>query len=190
MSRSTLHSRRTRAAIVLAAAAAVVAAGVAPASAETLRTDDGADATASLTDMRKIRITHGTEDVTVRITYPNLRKKGAAHQSVYLDRNPDRRGPEFALFTPLFSGSEYALVRMRDWKVSSDGPISCSYSVDLRWARDVALVRIDRTCLGNPDDLRVALRMRDLADGSHPVTDWLGERREFTDWLVSGAPAA
>jgi hypothetical protein len=184
------HTRRTRAAIALAAAATAVLTSVAPASAETVSADDGADATASLTDMRKVRITHGTDRVTVRITYTDLRRRGAAHQAVYLDKNPDRRGPELALFTPLFSGSDYALVRMRKWKVTSDGPISCDYSVDLRWRRDVALVEIDRGCLGDPDELRVALRMRDLYDGSHPVTDWLGDRREFTDWLASGAPAA
>lgn len=184
------RTRRTRAAIAVAAAATVVITGVAPASAETVKADDGADATASLTDMRKIRITHGTENVTVRIGYPNLKKRGNAVQSVYLDKNPNRRGPEFGLFTPLFSGSDYALLRMRKWKVTSDGPISCSYNVDLRWRRDVVVIEIDRACLGEPDDLRVGLRMRDLADGSHPVTDWFGERREFTDWLVSGAPAA
>lgn len=183
------HTRRTRAAIALAAAATTVLAGVAPASAETINTDDGADATASLTDMRKVRITHGAERVTVRISYTDLRRRGSATQAIYLDKNPNRRGPEFALFTPLFSGSDYALVRMRKWKVSSDGPISCDYSVDLRWRRDVVVVEIDRGCLGDPDDVRVALRMRDLYDGSHPVTDWLGDRREFTDWLVSGSPA-
>ena len=31
--------------------------------------------------------------------------------------------------------------------------------------------------------------MRDLADGSHPVTDWLKGRRKFTRWLSSGAVA-
>ncbi|GAA1475784.1 hypothetical protein GCM10009623_02300 [Nocardioides aestuarii] len=183
-------TRRTRTAVALAAAATAVLTSVAPASAETYSTDDGADATASLTDMRKVRITHGTEKVSVRITYPNLKKRGQAIQTVYLDKNPDRRGPEFALTTPLFSGSDYALVRMRKWKISSDGPIDCAYSVDLRWRRDVAVVEIDRDCLGSPDELRVALRMKDLHDGSHPITDWLGDRREFTGWLASGSPAA
>lgn len=181
-------TRRTRSAVALAAAATAVLVSVAPASAETFRTDDGADATASLTDMRQVRITHGTEQVTVRIAYPNLKKQGQATQAVYLDKNPDRRGPEFALLTPLFSGSDYALVRMRKWKVTGDGPISCDYSVDLRWRRDVVVVEIDRECLGNPDEVRVALRMRDDHDASHPITDWLGDRREFTDWLVAGAP--
>lgn len=179
-------TRRTRTAVALAAAAAAVLTSVAPASAQTFRTNDGADATASLTDMRKVRITHGADDVTVRITYPNLKKQGQANQAVYLDKNPDRRGPEFALFTPLFSGSDYALLRMRKWKVSSDGPIACDYSVDLRWRRDVVLVEIDRECLGEPDELRVGLRMRDLYDASHPVTDWLLGRRELTDWVAVG----
>lgn len=181
-------TRRSRTAVALAAAATAVVTSVAPASAETYRTNDGADATASLTDMRKVRITHGTDNVTVRITYPNLKKRGQASQTVYLDKNPDRRGPEFALTTPLFSGSDYALVKMRKWKVVGDGPIACDYSVDLRWRRDVVVVEIDRECLGSPDELRVGLRMRDVYDASHPITDWLGDRRDFTDWLVSGSP--
>lgn len=181
-------TRRTRTAVALAAAATAVLTSVAPASAETYRTDDGADATASLTDMRQVRITHGTDNVTVRIAYPNLKKQGQATQAIYLDKNPDRRGPEYALVTPLFSGSDYALVKMRKWKVVGDGPIACDYSVDLRWRRDVVVVEIDRDCLGSPDELRVGLRMRDVYDASHPITDWLGDRRDFTDWLVSGSP--
>lgn len=178
-----------RAGLVLAATATALAATIAPAQAETVVVADGADATASLTDMLNVRITHGEQKVTVRTTFPNLRKRGSAVQTVFLDKNPGRRGPEFALTTPLFSGSDYALVRMRKWKATS-GSLRCDYSVDLRWRRDVAVVTIDRGCLGEPDELRVGLRMKDRHDASHPVTDWLGDRRDFTDWLVSGAPAA
>ena len=181
-----MTTRRTRAGIALATAAAAVLTAVAPASAETVSTDDGADATASLTDMRRTRITHGDDQVTVRITYPNLRRKGQAVQSVFVDKNANRRGPEFALFTPLFSGSDYALLRMRRWKVSG-GPVDCDYDVDLRWRRDVLLVEMDRACFGQPDEVRVALRMRDDHDASHPVIDWLGEPREFTGWLTAGS---
>lgn len=182
--RSKRSTRRTG--LALAAAVTALTATMTPAHAQTVVVEDGADATASLTDMLDVRIAHGEDEVTVRTTFPDLRRKSQASQAIYLDKNPDRPGPEHALFTPLFTGSDYALVRMRKWEPTT-GPLSCRYSVDLHWRRDVARVRIDRGCLGNPDGLRVGVRMRDDADGSHPVVDWVGARRSFTDRLASGA---
>lgn len=157
----------------------------APASAQNLRTLDGPDAPDSRTDLLQVRITHGTEYVTVRTTFPDLRRRGAAYQALYLDHDPDRRGPEHALSTPLFSGGEYSLVRIRRWRATS-GPLDCDYSVDLRWRGDAAVVRVDRGCLGDPGRVRAALVMVDTAREPDPVTDWLGRRREMTGWLLPG----
>ena len=40
--------------------------------------------------------------------------------------------------------------------------------------------------LGNPAKVRVGVKMVDLYDGSHPVTDWLGNPRSFTEWVTKG----
>ena len=152
--------------------------------AEEVVVNDGADTTASLTDIRKVRADHGEAQLTVRVNFPDLRKKADAGLTVFIDKGP-RRGPEFGLFTPLFSGSDYAMLQMRRWQPVG-GPVDCEYDVALKWKRDVLVFTADRGCFGNPDEVRVGMRMRDLADPSHPVTDWLIGRREFTKRLSAG----
>ena len=51
---------------VVAAVALTTTLAAVPASAEVTRVDDGADATASLTDIRVVRVRHGEERVTVK----------------------------------------------------------------------------------------------------------------------------
>jgi hypothetical protein len=170
---------------VVSAVALTTTLAAAPASAEVTRVDDGADAT-SLTDIRVVRVQHGEERVTVKVNFPDLRKKSSASLVIYLDRNRNRKGPEYALGTPLFSGGDYALRRMRNWKFVGE-PVMCDYRMTFRWRRDFVVLEADRTCFGNPAEIRVGLKMRDTVDSSHPVTDWLKGRRKFTRWLAAGA---
>jgi hypothetical protein len=174
---------------VVAAVALTTTLASAPASAEVTRLDDGADATASLTDIRVVRAQHGDERVTVRVNFPDLRKKSSANLFIYLDGNRKRTGPEYALATPLFSGGDYSLRRMRNWRFVGTEPVMCDYGMTFRWRRDVVVLNADRGCFGNPAEVRVGLKMRDTADSSHPVTDWLKGRRKFTRWLAAGAGA-
>ena len=97
-----------------------------------------------------------------------------------------KEGPEFFLHAPLFSGSDFALFRMTDWQVVGE-PVACSYGMTYRWRRDAVFFNARRGCFNQPDQVRIGLRMRDDADGSHPVIDWLKGRRKFTRWL-SWAP--
>ncbi len=171
---------------VVAAVALTTTLAAVPASAEVTRVDDGADATASLTDIRVVRVRHGEERVTVKVNFPDLRKKSSASLFILLDRNRNRKGPEYALATPLFSGGDYALRRMRDWRFVGE-PVMCDYGMTFKWRRDFVVLKADRACFGNPPEVRVGLKMRDAADASHPVTDWLKGRRKFTRWLAAGA---
>ncbi len=102
-------------ALALATACAMVLTTT-TAYAEEVVVNDGADATASLTDIRKVRVDHGDDQLTVRVNFPDLRKRSSAGLNVFIDKDTARRGPEFALGTPLFSGSDYALLRMRRWQ--------------------------------------------------------------------------
>lgn len=182
--RSTpMRQIRRGAGLALATACAIVL-STTPAYAAEVVVNDGADATASLTDIRKVRVDHGDEQLTVRVNFPDLRKQADAGLNIFIDKGP-RRGPEFALFTPLFSGSDYAVLRMKRWQPVG-GPVECDYDAAFRWKRDVLVFTADRGCFGNPDKLRVGMRMRDVADASHPVTDWLIGRREFTKRLSAG----
>lgn len=179
-----MNQFRRAATLALATACATILTTT-TAYAEEVVVNDGADATASLTDIRKVRVDHADAQLTVRVNFPDLRKRSSAGLYVFIDRGTARRGPEFALFTPLFTGSDYALVRMRRWQPVG-GPIPCDYDVALKWKRDVLVFTADRGCFGDPDELRVGMRMKDLMDPSHPVTDWLIGRREFTSWLAAG----
>jgi hypothetical protein len=176
--------------LVATAAATLTATLVAaPAQAEGVRLDDGADATASLTDIRVVRARHSDDRVRVRVNFPDLRKRSSAGISFFVDKNASKKGPEFVLGAPLFSGSDYALFRMTDWKVVGE-PVRCDYGMTYRWRRDFVVFSARRGCFGRPDAVRIGLRMRDEADEQHPVTDWLKGRRQFTRWLDAGASTA
>lgn len=173
--------------LVAAAAAALTTTLVAvPANAQITRVDDGADATASLTDIRVVRVQHTGKRLIAKVNFPNLRKRAAASMIFYIDSDDTRRGPEYALGTPLFSGGDYALWRMRKWRFVGNQPVECRYGMTFKWRRDFVVLNARRGCFDRPAELRVGLKMRDLADASHPVTDWLNGRRRFTRWLASG----
>lgn len=172
--------------------AAVVAASVlagltlaAPAHAEKGVYDDPADASASLTDLRRVSVDHAAKNLFVKVAFTDLRDRsdaGPASMAVYLDADPGRRGPELVLLTGLQAGTDYQLVRMRRWRTVGE-PLSCGHRVALRPRADVARIRISRGCLGDPAQVRVGVRMVDAYDGSHPITDWFRGERRFTPWL-------
>ncbi len=174
--------------IAAGAGARITTLVAAPAGAQVTRVDDGADATASLTDIRVVRAQHTEERVIVKVNFTDLRKQANAGLNIFIDKNAKKDGPEFVLSAPLFSGSDYALFRMTDWQLVGE-PVICRYDMTYRWRRDVVVFDARRGCFNRPAQVRIGMRMRDLADGSHPVTDWLKGRREFTRWLSSGAPA-
>lgn len=174
--------------LVLAATTALLATVTAPAVAETAAVRDGADTTASLHDIRQVRVAHAPRNVFVATSFTDLRRRSAAGPAgltVFVDSNPDRPGPERAVVTGLQTGTDYQLVRVRNWRLVGD-PLSCDHDVRLDFRRDVAHVRVNRACLGNPAQVRVAVRMVDEYDGSHPVTDWMKGRRLSTRWLDRG----
>ena len=187
-----MTTRTARRPVRLLAAALATAATLtmAPAAhAASTVVDDGADASASRTDILTVRVEHGARRVQVKVTFPDLRRHAHAGLTVYVDSDPDARGPERSVGLPLFSGSDFVMWRMRDWEFVGDRPVQCRYGADYRWGRDVVVLTARRGCFGRADEVRVGMRMRDVADSSHPVTDWLIGRRHFTDWVASGPPA-
>lgn len=172
------------------AGVAVLTLGLAgPAHAQSTAQTDPADVGgASLTDIRKVTLNHGTEQVITKVRFTDLQETseaGPSGMTIYLDTKPARKGPEFRLYTGLQSGTDYQLVKVQGW--SGQGALlSCDHSLRLGWSTDVATFRVARSCLGNPAKVRVGVKMVDLYDGSHPVTDWLGNPRSFTDWVAKG----
>ena len=175
----------TALALLTAAVGATLVAG--PAYADQARYPDPADATASLTDLRAVSVAHGPQRLVVKVRFTDLRARstgGPSGLAIGIDTDPDRRGPEFRLTTGLQAGTDYQLVAVRGSDVVGE-PLTCPHKVALGFAGDRLTFVAARRCLGTPDSVRVALVMRDEFDSSHPVTDWLGARRSYTDWLAS-----
>jgi hypothetical protein len=176
---------RTTAALISALAMALV--GTGPASAEVTSAHDGADATASLNDMLAMRVNHVAARVTVRIRFTDLRRTseaGPASIAIFLDTRGGLRGPEYRLGSGLQSGTDFQLLRARNWRPVGE-PKTCQHDVDLQFARDRLVFTVARGCIGEPNRVRVGAKMTDHFDGSHPVTDWIKERRGWSARVAS-----
>ncbi len=163
--------------------------GLAPAAhAETVGITDPADASGSLNDIRQVTAGHQAKRLVVRVGVTDLKATsdaGPASMALFVDTDASKPGPEFRLGTGLYAGTDYQLVRMKDWKAQG-GPLSCAHQVDLERTKDLVRFKIRRGCLGSPDELRVGVKMVDNYDSSHPITDWLKGPRKFTRWLSQG----
>ena len=183
-----MNARSTVRALAATAALAAVITLAPSAQAETTRVDDGADATASTTDIRAVRVNHADHRLRVQVGFPDLREDGAAGLLTYIDTDPEQKGPEYAIGAPLFSGGDYMLVRTDGWEPSGE-PVDCHYNLQLDYEADRLVLTAGRGCFDKPDQVRVAMRMVDNQDPSQPVSDWLIGRREYTAWLGSGDAA-
>ncbi len=184
-----MNARPTVRGLAATAALAAVVTLAPTAHAATTRLDDGADATASTTDIRVVRVNHGEQRLRIQVGFPDLREDGAAGLLTWIDTDAGESGPEYAIGAPLFSGGDYVLVETDGWKPTG-APVDCRYNLQLDYAEDHLVLAARRGCFDQPDQVRVAMRMFDNEDSSHPVTDWLIGRRELTDWLAAGDPDA
>ena len=182
----TIGHRTTR---LLAATGgvALAIALAAPTQAETTSFNDGADTTASLQDILTVSVNHRADSATVKVTFTDLRRNsqgGPSSIGIFLDTNQARNGPEFRLGSGLQNGTDYQLVRMRNWKPVG-GPKNCEHHVDLKFAKDRLVFTVARSCIRTPDTLRVGAKMTDEFDGSHPVHDWMKGPRRWTATVAS-----
>jgi hypothetical protein len=174
--------------VLAATAASATLAGllVAPAAAERGAYADPADmGGASLNDLRMVTVDHGSIRTTVRVRVTDLRRHseaGPAGLTLRLDTRRDVPGPEYRLTTGLYDGTDYQLMKVEDHRVVGQ-PMTCDHRVHLGFVRDVVRFRAANRCLVTPHRIRVSVKMTDEFDGSHPVTDWLGAPRSWTDWL-------
>jgi len=178
----------SRAARILAAAGLTLGllGLAAPAHAEKFSIDDPADASGSLTDIYGLSYNHGEENLRFVIRVADLRRKGSAGATLYLDTKPNDKGPEFALGTGLFSGTDYALFRVDGWADTGNGPKNCDYQLRLRYKLDRVVGTISRDCLKNPATVAAAVKMVDTFDASHPIRDWAPAKRTFGLAVAAG----
>lgn len=180
---------RTRTVTGVAALLLAATGWAVPAHAEIYGIDDPADAGGSPNDLYSLSVRHSTDNVVVKLTFADLRRDSSAGMSVFVDTDAASQGPDFALGTGLGDGTDYALTRTDGWR-STGAPLDCSYELRLRWARDVAKLRMARDCFDDPARVRVSVKMVDAFDASHPIRDWAPARKRFSLWLRSGWPAS
>ena len=156
----------------------------APASAEGVRLTDPADATASNYDISKVVVRHGTNRVFVKVKFADLTPQGNSGMSIYFDTDPALRGPEFRTGAGLFNGTDYNIGTMTSWRDNQE-ILSCASNLKLDYDSEKATYWVERACFDDADKVRVGIKVKDAYDGSHVVTDWVPDRRGFTDWLAS-----
>ncbi len=178
---------RTR--LALAAVALVtIATGAlaAPASAQRVTIVDGPDTSGSLGDILNVRINHAARRVIVRTELADLRatsEEGPSGLNIWLDTDPSTTGPDFVFRTGLQAGQDFTLQRSNGFRPTGD-PLTCDHRVVFDRAADTVRLSIARPCLGRPEKVRIAERMRDEFDGSHPLTDWLKGTKHLTRWVA------
>jgi hypothetical protein len=146
-------------------------------------------------DIQRVRVVN-EDRVKVKVVHADLVRsfKSGSSIAVFLDTDRDRKGPEFVFLGGTFSGSDYALLPAKGWRRASDQQVPLrggSYDMRLDYAKDTALIRIDRTVLRNPGAVRVEVKTGGelVPDGTGPATtgrDWLGKRKAFTPWVKRG----
>jgi len=180
---------KTTAAVALSAALTLGTAGAA--SAEQYGIDDPQD-TWHGSDIRALQVRNGEENVRVTTIHDNLVRRAASGsaEAIYLDTDRDDRGPEYVFVGALYEGSDYLLRETEGFARGSWGdPVeNGDYILRIDYRKDVARVVLSRAALGDPDDVRVAVRASGTrTDGTrHGLVDWVGQRRSFTPWLSRG----
>ncbi|KRF34345.1 hypothetical protein [Nocardioides sp. Soil805] len=167
--------------LALAAVGVVLLPTAASATTQTL--PDAAETPESRTDIVSTTVRHSGAEVVLRVHFDDLRRRNEAGLATYVDVDRARRGPEYVVNTGLNDGTDYQLAHVRRWQAVG-APLQCAHSVRLRWAKDVAVVRISRGCLEDPSAVRASVLMTDLYDGVHAVVDWAPATRRFGTWLA------
>lgn len=182
----------TRRALVATAGLALAAiAGVtAPATAATGTFEDARGDVAHGVDLESVKVVN-EKSIRVVVQHADLVRsfRSGASMTVFLDTDRSESGPEFAFPSALFEGGDYALIPTvgDGWTFKRRAvPLTCSYELNLDFARDVTRIRIGRGCVDHPEDVRVAVK----AGGEQPdgdiVRDWFDGPRAFTPWVARG----
>lgn len=141
--------------------------------------------TGTITDPKpnitKVKVSHGSTSIKVTTTTGAIRP--GTYLTVYLDTDPDDPGPEYR--HDLVPASELSPL-MRIEKFGQQGvAVPCA---DLRGRGDVygpttVSVTVPRSCVGNPDEVRVSVRGYFDLKGPD-VIDWAPGKKTFGGWVA------
>ena len=183
---------RTTIASTAALSAAVLTIGLAgPAHAELYGIDDPQD-TFHGSDIRSLSVKNGQENLHVVSDHEGLRRDPATGSGgmVYVDTDEADQGPEYVFVAGYTSGTDYVLSETEGFGHTRWGdPVEQGdYIMNVRYARERVHIKLSRHAIGDPTDVRVAVRASGTrTDGtSHGLVDWVGEPRSFTPWIAQG----
>ena len=172
-------------ATALTAAAALTFGVAAAASADSIGVKDPDDSPHG-SDLRAVRVEHGEKNVVVVTSHDDLRRSPASGSggSVYLDTDAADPGPEFVVVGGYFEGTDYVLLTTEGFGQKKWGdPVEGTYRMTVKYGLDRVRTVISRATLGNPDEVRVAVRVSGPGAGT---VDWLGQPRSYTTWVAQG----
>ncbi|MDP3890042.1 hypothetical protein [Nocardioides sp.] len=182
---------RTTTTIAAAMAAAALTLGLTgPAHAAGITVTDPDD-TSHGSDLRAVKLNHKDRSVVVVTTHTDLRKnpKSGSGGAVYLDTDPNDKGPEFVFVGGYFEGTDYQLLHTDGFGHRKWGePVTGAHRMTIDYAKERVRMRMSRKTLGRPAEVRIAVRVSGTRkDGtSDGLVDWLGEPRSFTEWVARG----
>lgn len=181
------------AAVVPTALAALLLATAGPAAAATSTFTDKADDIGPGVDLRSVKVVNGEQNLRITTTHRDLRRSpaSAAGGTVFIDTDPDDKGPEYALVGGYFDGTDYALLEVEGWNTSSDDVerVSCSYRSRLDYRADTVRSRFAQDCFDDDGDsgpVRVEVRVSGAKKGGGTAVDWLGTPRTFSATVQQG----
>lgn len=173
---------RSKTAGAVALAAALVAGLGAPASAGSVRVNDGDDST-MLADILRVRVTHTEKWVKVRVRFDDLSGSGSRatqSMSIFLDTDSSNRVPEYRFNTGLNRGSDYRLQKVRSWMGQGRHVDNCGYRLRINWTEDLAVLAIPRACLKNPAKMAAGVKSYEYRSDGTGQSDWMTGRRTFS----------
>ena len=180
--------RTTIAAVALTAAALpTVLAG--SASAEQFGIDDPHDSSHG-SDLHALHVRNAGENVDVTTHHADLRRAPSTGSAgtIYVDTDRRDRGPEYVFVGGFYEGTDYRLLETEGFGRSAwgDSIEHGDYIMRVSYAKDRVRIRMSRAALGNPDDVRVAVRISGTTKDGSSVVDWAGKPRSFTPWIARG----
>jgi len=128
-------------------------------------------------DIHKVRI-HNEQRLVITTRH---RRVQPGQIAFYIDTRP-AAGPEYAFFAGVGFGTDWAIVRMRNWRVVSDGPRHCPSDYSFSRRTDTVRASISRACLDGADRVRVSVKANDQDRGP----DWAPGYRRFFPWIAHG----
>lgn len=183
--------RKTITSTAVALSAAALTLGLAgTAHAELYGIDDPQD-TSHGSDIKAIQVKNGKNNLHLVSIHENLRRAPATGSggAVYVDTDDADKGPEFVFLAGYFEGTDYVLAETDGFGHEKWGdPVeNGDYIMKVNYKLERVHITMSRHALGDPTDVRVAVRASGTRTDGTNVVDWVGKRRSFTPWIAQGS---